>query len=86
MMEEEGGEMGSEHMGKGWMMSGEMGSEHMKRKWMMMKMLWDKLDDKAKKQLMGRMLDERIMKKECKIKLMQHKLETMQMMKQWLEK
>jgi len=73
MEQEEGGEMG-------------MGSEHMKKKWMMMKMLWDKLDDSAKKQLMGRMLDEKIMKMECKVKIKQHKLETMQMMKQWLEK
>ncbi len=73
-MEEEGGEMGMEHMKKGWMMSGgEMGAEHMKRRWMMMKMFWDKLD-------------ERIMKLECKVKLKQHKLETMQMMKRWLEK
>ena len=84
MMEE--GAMGAEHMGKGWMMGGEMGSEHMKRKWMMMKMLWDKLDDNQKKQLMRRKLDERIMKMECMVKIKQHKLETMQMMRQWLEK
>ncbi len=87
MMEEEGGEMGAEHMKRRWMMSGgEMGAEHMKRRWMMMKMFWDKLDDDQKKQLIGRKLDEKIMKLECKVKLKQHKLETMQMMKRWLEK
>ncbi len=64
----------------------EMGWEHMKRGWMMKKMLWEQLDDNAKKQYMRRKLDEKIMKKECKVKLMQHKLETLQMMKQWLEK
>jgi len=84
-MEEEGGEMGMEQMKKGWM-SGEMGSEHMKRRWMMMKMLWDKLDDDTKKQLIGRKIDEKIMKLECKIKIKQHKLETLQMMKQRLQK
>ncbi|MGZ4936959.1 MAG: hypothetical protein ACXV5D_08440 [Halobacteriota archaeon] len=76
MMEEEGGEMGSEHM------SGEMGAEPMK----MLKKLWDKLDDNQKKQLMGRKLDEKIMKLECKVKMKQHKLETLRMMKSWLEK
>jgi len=86
VMEEEGGEIGMKHMSKSWMMSGEMGAEHMKRRWMVMKMLWDKLDDNEKKQLMRRLLDEQIMKKECKIKLMQHKLETLQMIKQRLEK
>ncbi len=65
---------------------GEMGWEHMKRGWMMKKMLWEQLDDDAKKQYMRRKLDEKIMKKECKVRLMQHKLETLQMMKQWLEK
>ncbi len=65
---------------------GEMGWEHMKRDWMMKKMLWEQLDDNAKKQYMRRKLDEKIMKKECKVRLMQHKLETLQMMKQWLEK
>ncbi len=65
---------------------GEMGWEHMKRGWMMKKMLWEQLDDDAKRQYMRRKLDEKIMKKECKVKLMQHKLETLQMMKTWLEK
>jgi hypothetical protein len=37
-----------------------------KGKWADM-MLWEKLDDEAKKQLMIRKLDERIIKKEFKI-------------------
>lgn len=65
---------------------GEMGIEHMKRRWMIMKMLWDKLDDNEKKQLMRRLIEARTIKMECKIKLMQHKLETLQMIKQRLEK
>ena len=82
----EEGAMGAEHMGKGWMMGGEMGSEHMKRKMMMMMKLWEKLDDNQKKQLIGRKLDEKIMKLECKVRIKQHKLETLRMMKSWLEK
>ncbi len=65
---------------------GEMGWEHMKRGWMMKKMLWEQLDDDTKKQYMSRKLDEKIMKMECKIKIKQHKLETLQMMKQRLER
>jgi len=83
VMEEEGGEMGMEHMKKAWMKGGEMGME---RRMMMMKMLWDKLDDNQKKQLIGQKLDEKIMKLECKVKIKQHKLETLRMIKQWLEK
>ena len=48
--------------------------------------LWEKLDDNAKKMLATRMLDERILKKELKIKLLEHKLETLKMMKTWVEK
>ena len=81
-MEEEG-EMGMEHMKKAWMKGGEMGME---RRMMMMKMLWDKLDDNQKKQLIGQKLDEKIMKLECKVKIKQHKLETLRMIKQWLQK
>ncbi|MGZ4907564.1 MAG: hypothetical protein ACXVIG_04420 [Halobacteriota archaeon] len=65
---------------------GERGMEHMKRGWLMKKMLWEQLDDDAKRQYMLRKLDEKIFKKECKVKVMQHKLETLQMMKTWLEK
>jgi hypothetical protein len=51
-----------------------------------MMMMWEKLDDNAKKMLATRMLDERILKKELKIKLLEHKLETLKMMKTWIEK
>ena len=51
-----------------------------------MMMMWEKLDDNAKKMLATRMLDERILKKELKIKLLEHKLETLKMMKTWVEK
>lgn len=49
-------------------------------------MMWEKLDDNAKKMLATRTLDERILKKELKIKLLEHKLETLKMMKTWIEK
>ena len=67
------GKMGMEH--------GMMGQE----KWGMM-MLWEKLDDNAKKMLMTRKLDEKIMKKEQWIADLQFKLETLKMMKMWIEK
>ncbi len=51
-----------------------------------MMMMWEKLDDNAKRMLATRMLDERILKKELKIKLLEHKLETLKMMKTWVEK
>ena len=51
-----------------------------------MMMMWEKLDDNAKKMLATRMLDERILKKELKIKLLEHKVETLKMMKTWVEK
>lgn len=62
---------------------GEMG---MDRRLQMMKMAWEKLDDDAKKQFMLRKLDEKIMKKECKIKLLQYKIESLRMAKTWVEK
>jgi hypothetical protein len=51
-----------------------------------MMMLWEKLDDSQKKKLATQMLDGRIMKKELKIKLLEHKLETLKMIKTWVEK
>jgi hypothetical protein len=51
-----------------------------------MMMMWEKLDDNAKRMLATRMLDERILKKELKIKLLEHKVETLKMMKTWVEK
>ncbi|MGA7076024.1 MAG: hypothetical protein WBZ42_05705 [Halobacteriota archaeon] len=72
MWEKSEGAMGTlHHMGKG--------------KWAEM-MMWEKLDEEAKKQLMMRKLDERIMKKEFKIEYLQHKVETLKMMKTWMEK
>lgn len=66
---------------------GKMGMQHHmgKGKWAEM-MMWEKLDDEAKKLLMTRKLDEQIMKKEFKIGYLQHKVETLKMMKQWVEK
>ena len=43
--------------------------------------MWEKLDNNAKKMLATRMLDERILKKEQKIKLLEYKVETLKMMK-----
>jgi hypothetical protein len=68
---------------------GEMGMEHgmgMKKSWLIKKMMWDQLDDDAKKQYMLRKLDEKIMKKEYKIKLIQHKVETLRMLKTQIER
>ncbi|MGZ4869501.1 MAG: hypothetical protein ACXV5H_10915 [Halobacteriota archaeon] len=62
------------------------GMEHGMGKGKMMMMMWEKLDDNGKKMLATRMLDERILKKELKIKLLEHKLETLKMMKTWIEK
>ena len=62
------------------------GMEHGMGKGKMMMMMWEKLDDNGKKMLATRMLDERILKKELKIKLLEHKLETLKMMKTWMEK
>lgn len=62
------------------------GMEHGMGKGKMMMMMWEKLDDNGKKMLAARMLDERILKKELKIKLLEHKLETLKMMKTWMEK
>ena len=72
---------------------GEMGMEHKEQQmghmgigmWSEMKMLWDKLEDDAKKTLMQRLLDERIMKEEYWIEHLQHKVETMRMVKTWIE-
>ncbi|MGD0172089.1 MAG: hypothetical protein ABSB81_08220 [Halobacteriota archaeon] len=40
----------------------------------------------AKKQLLTRKLDERIMKTESKIEYVQHKVKTSEMTKMWMEK
>jgi hypothetical protein len=53
---------------------------------MMKKMMWEQLDDDAKKQYVLRKLDEKIMKKEFKVKLVQHKMETLRLMKGWIER
>ncbi|MGZ4864994.1 MAG: hypothetical protein ACXV5H_08495 [Halobacteriota archaeon] len=57
-----------------------------KGKMAMMMMMWEKLSDDDKKMFATRMLDERIFKKELKIKYLEHKIETIKMMKTWIEK
>jgi len=49
-------------------------------------MLWEKLGDSEKKTLMLRILDARIMKKEQWINDLQYKVETLEMIKMWIEK
>jgi hypothetical protein len=49
-------------------------------------MLWEKLGDSEKKALMLRKLEGKIMKKESMIKHLQYKVETLKMIKSWLEK
>ena len=56
------------------------------RKSEMMAMLWEKLDDNEKKTLMLRKIEGKIMKKEGKIKLLQHKVETLKTIKSMMEK
>jgi hypothetical protein len=51
-----------------------------------MMMLWEKLGDSEKKTLMLRKLEGKIMMKESKIKLLQHKVETLKTIKSWIEK
>jgi hypothetical protein len=51
-----------------------------------MMMLWQKLGDAEKKTLMLRNLDAKIMKKEQWIKDLQYKVETLKMIKGWIEK
>ncbi len=51
-----------------------------------MMMLWEKLGDSEKKTLMLRKLDAKIMKKEQWIKDLQYKVETLKMIKTWVEK
>ena len=63
------------------MMHGKEGE--MDEKW---KMMWEKLDDKTKKMMMSRMLDEKIMIKENWIRHLQHKVETLKMLKMAMEK
>ena len=52
----------------------------------MMILLWEKLGDSEKKALMMRKLDGKIMKKEHMIKQLQYKVETLKMIKTWIEK
>ena len=62
------------------------GEEHeMMGKEYLMK-LWEKLGDSEKKTLMLRILDAKIMKKEQWIKDLQYKVETLEMVKMWIEK
>ena len=52
----------------------------------MMMMLWEKLGDSEKKMLMQRILDAKIMKKEQWIKALQYEVETLKMIRTWIEK
>jgi hypothetical protein len=68
---------------------GQMGMHHdmgKKGNWITKKMIWEKLDDDAKKEYLLRKLDEKILKKEFKIKLAEHKLETLRILKLRIEK
>ncbi|RPI40460.1 MAG: hypothetical protein EHM53_01845 [Methanoregulaceae archaeon] len=47
---------------------------------------WESLDDKTKKEIILRKLNERIMHKEFKINYKQHKVETLKMIKAAMEK
>ena len=47
---------------------------------------WESLDDKTKKEIILRKLNERIMHKEFKIEYKMHKVETLKMIKQAMEK
>jgi len=68
-------------------MWGKEGKEHeMMGKEHEMMMLWEKLGDSEKKMLMLRILDAKIMKKEQWIKDLQYKVETLKMIKMWIEK
>ena len=51
-----------------------------------MMMLWEKLGDSEKKTLMLRILDAKIMKKEQWITDLQYKVETLKMIKMWIER
>lgn len=57
-----------------------------KSDWITKKMIWEKLDDDAKKEYLLRKLDEKIIKKEFKIKLAEHKLATLRLLKVWIQK
>jgi len=49
-------------------------------------MIWEKADDETKKNVRLRLLDEQIMHKEDCIRQLQHKVETMKMIRVWMEK
>jgi len=67
-------------------MQGKMEMEHEEMDQMNpMMMMWEKLDDENKKKIMERMLDEKIMMKENLIAHLEHKVETMKMIKNMME-
>lgn len=51
-----------------------------------MPMIWEKLDDETKKKIKLRILDEKIMYKEDWIRQLQHKVETMKIIRASMEK
>jgi hypothetical protein len=62
-----------------------MGEEH-GMKPALLWLMWEKMDPAAKKTLVLRMLDGKIMKKEAHVKYLQHKVETYRMVRQMMEK
>ncbi|MDD1652344.1 MAG: hypothetical protein LUO86_04850 [Methanomicrobiales archaeon] len=64
----------------------EMGHTGMEHVDPVMMAIWMKADDATKKMWTLRMLDEKIMMKETMIKHMQHKMETVKMLKSMIEK
>jgi predicted Fe-S protein YdhL (DUF1289 family) len=68
-------------------MHGRMETDHegMERMDPIMMMIWEKMDEENKKKIMERMLDEKIMMKENLIAYLEHKTETMKMIKTMME-
>jgi hypothetical protein len=48
--------------------------------------VWAKIDEEAKRTMLERIMDERIMREEYWIKRLQHRVETLKMVKTWIEK
>jgi len=62
---------------------GHMGMEHVDP---VMMAIWNKADDETKKMWILRILEDKIMMKEAKVKHLQRKIETVKMLKSKIEK
>ena len=62
---------------------GHMGMEHVDP---VMMAIWNKADDETKKMWILRMLEDKILMKEAKMKHLQRKIETIKMLKSKIEK